>query len=112
MDDIREISLPKPAKRPRRSHSPEFKQKIVDLTSQPDVSVAAIAQQYQLNANLIHRWCRELKGKSAPRDFIPLSLPERIVAGDSVRIELGSVIVHWPLSHIHQAVSWIKAFQS
>jgi len=112
MDDIRDTSLPVPAKARRRRHSPEFKQKIVELVSQPDVSVAALAQQYQLNANLIHRWCRDLDGKPRSREFIPLSLPKSIDPGESVRIELGSVSIHWPLTHIDQALPWIKALQS
>ena len=111
MDDIRDTSLPVPAKA-RRRHPPEFKQKIVELASQPGVSVAALAQQYQLNANLIHRWRRDLANKPQSREFIPLSLPKITGPGATVRIELGSVSIHWPLSHIDQALPWIKALQS
>ena len=111
MDTIREPSLPVPAKASRRNHSPDFKQKIVTLVSQPGVSVAAVAQQYQLNANLIHRWRRERADQPPRREFIPLSLPEHIAVGESVRIELGPFTIHWPLSHIDQALPWIKALQ-
>ena len=112
MDDIRETSLPTPAKRSRRYHPRAFKQKIVNLASQPGVSVAALAQEYQLNANLIHRWRRELEDKPPSREFIPLSVPERTESHDTVRIELGAVTIHWPLSQMHQAISWLKALQS
>ena len=112
MDDIRENSLPAPAKGRRRYHSPEFKQKIVDLALQPGVSVAAIAQQYRVNANLIHRWRRDLERKSTPREFIPIRLPERKAPDETVRIEWGAVTIHWPLSQIHQAVSFLNALPS
>ena len=112
MEDIRDTSLPVPAKARRRRHPPEFKQKIVELTSQPGVSVAALAQQYQLNANLIHRWRRDLEGKPQARDFIHLSLPQSTMSSETVRIELGSVTIHWPLSCIEQALPWLKALQS
>jgi transposase-like protein len=112
MDDVRETSLPAPAKARRRYHPPEFKQKIVNLASQPGVSVAALAQEYQLNANLIHRWCRDLEDKPPSREFIPLSVPERPELHETVRIELGAVTIHWPLSQIHQAIPLLKALQS
>ena len=112
MDNIRESTLLAPAKGSRRYHPPEFKQKIVDLASRPGVSVASLAQKYQLNANLIHKWRRDLQGKTPSREFIPLSLPEHAASGETVRIEAGSVTVHWPLSQIHQAIPWLKALQS
>ena len=82
------------------------------MASQPGASVAALAQLYQLNANLIHRWRRELADQPPRREFIPLSLPVHTASGETVRIEMGSITIHWPLSHIDQALPWLKALQS
>lgn len=53
-----------PAK--RRSYSPDFKRKIVIACSEPGASVARIAREHGLNANLVHRWIRQAKAKSLP----------------------------------------------
>ena len=39
----------------RRRHSKEFKEKVIRAAMQPNVSIAAVALHYQLNANLRKR---------------------------------------------------------
>ena len=43
-------------RRRRRTHSAEFKAKVVAACRQPGVSIAAVALAHQLNANLLRRW--------------------------------------------------------
>lgn len=43
-------------RRRRRSHSAEFKAKLVAVCRQPGMSMAAVALEYGLNANLLRRW--------------------------------------------------------
>ncbi|WP_216938464.1 MULTISPECIES: transposase [unclassified Acinetobacter] len=67
-------------KRTRRIFAPEFKQHLVELCQQPDTSVAKVAMQHQVNANLLHKWIRQsrsmppaLETPSIPQtDFLPV----------------------------------------
>jgi len=45
----------------RRKFSEEFKREAVGLTRQPGASVAQIAQDVGVNANVLWRWRRELE---------------------------------------------------
>ena len=42
----------------KRRHSAAFKRKILELTEQPGASVAAIALEHGVNANLVFKWRR------------------------------------------------------
>jgi transposase-like protein len=63
----------------RRIFAAEFKQHLVELCLQPDTSVAKVAMQHQVNANLLHKWIRQsrsmapaLKSPPSPQtDFLP-----------------------------------------
>lgn len=46
------------ARRQRRDHSPEFKRELVARSLVPDASVAAIALEAGINANLLFTWRR------------------------------------------------------
>ena len=45
----------------RRKFSAEFKREAVALTAQPDVSVAQVARELGIGANMLARWRRELE---------------------------------------------------
>ena len=96
------------APRKRRRFSPEFKAQILEACLQQDASVAGVALEHNLNANLVHKWIRKAK-QAATSDqpaFIPLSSPQPSVchsgSSERIRIEIphrqGTVIVEWPLS--------------
>ncbi|QTD65191.1 transposase [Acinetobacter towneri] len=67
-------------KKPRRTFTTEFKQHLIKLCQQPDTSVAKVAMQHQINANLLHKWMRQAKSKSPTQeqvsqqqsDFLPI----------------------------------------
>jgi len=96
------------APRKRRRFSPEFKAQILEACLQPDASVAGVALEHNLNANLVHKWLRKAKqaATSGQPDFIPLPQPKSSAchsgSAERIRIEIprrqGSVIVEWPLS--------------
>lgn len=46
--------------RKRRKFSPEFKREAVELTSQPGQTLARVARDLGIGANLLGRWKREL----------------------------------------------------
>ena len=110
----------KPTKR-RRKHAPEFKRVVFNACKQPGRSVAEVAQYYQINANLVHKWRRELRQQGAlpQTDFIQLPPP---VAAQSpalqpldsrpITLELpspkGPVIVHWPAEQIDSLAHWLR----
>lgn len=110
-----------PVKTPdkRRRFSVDFKARIVEACNQPGASVAGVALANNLNANLVHRWRRLARDKEETRpaapDFMPIALPERAhpVADEVVvTLEVGSIKVHWPLSHIEQSIDWLRLLQS
>ena len=53
----REIRTPQVPK--RRFYSPELKLQVVGACSQPGASIAGLAMQHGINANIVHRWLRE-----------------------------------------------------
>ena len=117
MDQLSDKALPVATQHKRQHHSPEFRAKIIALTREPGISVAHIARQYQLNANLIHKW-RKLYGssdateKQAPA-FLPIpvnSLPGQ--SDKTVRLSLHQLTIDWPLSDIDRAIPWVKALMS
>ncbi|MCE8011732.1 IS66-like element accessory protein TnpA [Billgrantia desiderata] len=100
------------APRKRRRFTAEFKARIVEACQQPGASVAGIALEHALNANLVHKWIREARRSAPVSDtpaFIPVPLtstaapvaPQRQEA-ESIRLSIpspkGTVIVEWPVS--------------
>ncbi|NIC39421.1 transposase [Halomonas desiderata] len=62
------------APRKRRRFTAEFKAMIVEACQQPGASVAGIALEHALNANLVHKWIREAR-RSAPVSDTPAFIP-------------------------------------
>ena len=120
MEPISNDTLPEPAqvKRQRRRHSPAFKSEVVAACNEPGASIAAVAQRYQVNANLVHKWrkfARDSGGSPTQSpEFVPIPLAMAAPADPDVRVTLtiGELTIQWPLSHINQAVPWLKALQS
>lgn len=49
----------------RRKYSQEFKREAVALASGSEVGVSQVAHELGINANMLGRWCREMKGRGA-----------------------------------------------
>ena len=65
-------------RRSHRTYTPEFKAQLVAACQQPGVSIAALAGQHGMNANVLHRWLKE-HAQSARHQLNPASpLPVRI----------------------------------
>ena len=105
-------------KRHRRRYSPTFKAEVLAACDEPGASIAAVAQRYQVNANLVHKWrkaARDSAGSPTQSpEFVPIPLAMAAPGDPDVRVTLtlGELTIQWPLSHINQAVSWLKALQS
>ena len=46
-------------RRTHRTYTPQFKAELVALCQKPGASIAAVALQHGMNANLLHRWRKE-----------------------------------------------------
>lgn len=106
----------------RRVHSEQLKVTVLERCAQPGASVAAIALEHGLNANLVHRWRRIAEGREPGRRAVavseqfvavPLMAQSPVsVAEESIRIEIrrsGVVAnVQWPLSHTAQCAAWMR----
>lgn len=121
MEPISDNTLPKlsPTKRHRRRHSPAYKAEVLAACAEPGASIAAVAQLYQLNANLIHKWRQSanVQGNHASNefvDFISLPVPDSVGGGNNIQvtITLDRLTIQWPISHINAALPWLKALQS
>ena len=123
-----EISSPA-TRRSHRTYTPEFKAQLVAACQQPDVSIAALAGQHGMNANVLHRWIKEHQRSgchqlvraathataavaSQGSAFIPLVLPT-VSREQEVKIELRkgalSMVITWPLSAAADLTSWTAA---
>ena len=60
-------------KKPRRTFTAEFKHQLIQQCQQPDTSVAKVAMQHQINANLLHKWIRQ--SRSMVPSLTPPSIP-------------------------------------
>ena len=104
-----------PSKTPhkRRRYSPELKASILQACSDPNNSIASVALQHGINANVIHKWRR---ANTAPlvshqKNFLPIPLPTPSV-GEDVVFELPGLKVRWPLAKIDQAIPWIRSLHT
>ena len=110
-------SLPGSPKKTRRYHSPEFKARVVALCQEPNVSRAAVARRFDLNDNLVHKWCVDARKNMLPAakpDFVKLpTVPAPSNSGPMITIEYttanGHLKVQWPLTAIDQCAPWLKA---
>lgn len=118
------------ARRHRRQHSAEFKAKVVAACRNPGVSLAAIALDNGLNANLLRRWVvaeEQAQGAkvAAPviaspgparvenRAFIPIQVESSAVTPTrEITIELrrGATLVKvgWPLVAAGDCAAWLR----
>ena len=124
--------------RTRRTYTPQFKTELVAACLQPGASIAALALQHGMNANVLHRWLKEHRhgqhslvavasnvamAHHAPQSaFIPIELnatppasttePAPVAASADIRIECrrGDVTVnmHWPVSAAAQCAQMLR----
>lgn len=59
---LKESQTPRYAvRRTHRTYTPQFKAELVAACLQPGASIAALALQHGMNANVLHRWCKEYR---------------------------------------------------
>jgi transposase-like protein len=103
MDDLSTV-LPSPKR--RQTYTSEFKAKVLKAYDELSTSVAAIASQFSLNANLIHNWRKKQDAEKANPEFLRLPNPEPSTQHrKTVKFELpGGVVVYWPLDKVTESI--------
>lgn len=129
MDAI--LPLQSTPRRTRRKHSPEFKSAVLAACHQPGVSVAAIARQYDLNDNIVHKWladarrsaeqsppistnARELSPTTPALAFIPVQIADTPTpASASIRLHFRKdqrdLSIEWPFDQAQACLALIQA---
>ena len=101
----------------RRRYGAELKALILAECAQPGASVARVALSHGINANVVHKWRRQIdtvqRAAAPPSSFVPLSLPPPACApAPDIRIELrrgaASVSVTWPVGAAAECAAWMR----
>jgi transposase-like protein len=111
-------------RRRRRVHSAEFKAEAVAASRRPGVSIAAVALERSINANLLRRWVIEAEraepaavdaAKTLPpptASFVAVPMRPVPTCEAAIRVEVrrGSlaVSVQWPSSAMHECLIWLR----
>lgn len=118
-------------RRRRRTHSAEFKAKVVSACRQQGVSIAAVAMANGLNANLLRRWVVTTEEQMRPvepmaaahaalpqstveqRTFIPLQLtrsPDTKSQAITIEVHRGAMVVKvdWPREAAAECAGWLR----
>jgi transposase len=111
----------------RCRHSKEFKDKVIRAAMQPNVSIAAVALHYRLNANLVRSWVAAQEERdtqdvarqelnATPSEFVPLQLdgPDAATGTMCIEIEVRrgttTIAVRWPLSAANECARWLQGW--
>ena len=106
--------------RSRRFYSPEVKLQVVSACTQPGASIAGVALQHRINANIVHRWLREHSQGTLitqAQTFVPVTLsaatePATVQPTADIRIEVkranATIVVHWPLAAGAACAQWLR----
>jgi transposase len=116
-----------------RTYAPEFKAQLVVACQQPGVSIAALAGQHGMNANVLYRWRKEHAQSarhplnaarslpvrittSPPAGFVPLPLPLRLPTANhepgtpALKVEMRkgalSMSITWRIGATHEFMQW------
>lgn len=104
----------------RRRHSAELKARILAACAEPGASVARIAMENGLNANLVFKWRRHAAAKQAVRNLVPVTefVPVPVVPtpsaplADDIRISIrrgGTTLdIEWPVSGAESCGQWLR----
>ena len=83
-------------RRTHRTYTPQFKAELVAACMQPGASIAALALRHGMNANVLHRWCKEFHQGHHRQSLV------------GCRRQSVSVTVHWPVSAAAQCAQMLQ----
>jgi hypothetical protein len=100
----------------RRRHSADLKARVLDACDQPGASIARIALENGLNANLVHKWRQRQRRSTslAPApEFVALPIvpaAESLPSGDiriSIRRGGTTLDIQWPIADARSCAQWL-----
>jgi transposase len=114
-------------KRSRRLHPADFKARAVAACRVPGASLAGVALESQLNANLLRRWVKE-DATNTPRisrdetaaaakapSFVPVAIAGPRLGATAerpIRIQVRRrglrLTIDWPVSGAHACAAWLQ----
>ncbi|WP_180127357.1 transposase [Rhodoferax sp. BLA1] len=123
------------ARRTHRTYSSQFKAELVAACQIPSASIAAIAGQHGMNANVLHRWLKEHQQSGRHQRIVCSSAAQSLVTSppepafiavklpatatpelpntDLIKVELHkgavSMILTWPASAAADLAQWSRA---
>ena len=71
-----------PSRPPRRSYTKEFKIDAVAQCQRGDRSLAQVAMDLKINANLVRRWQKELNAERGTAKLVPVTVAHSTSASD------------------------------
>ena len=87
-----------PIRKTRRSYTKEFKARVVSECQGDGKSIAQVALEHQINANLIHKWRRQIEGTSC-QPMVPVvlntSLADKPDSSSRIEVVLGSAMIRF-----------------
>jgi transposase len=105
----------------RRRHSAALKARVLAACAEPGASVARIAMENGLNANLVFKWRRHAgRGQGSAKnlvpatDFVPLPIlpTAAAMATGDIRISIrrgGTTLdIEWPISGAESCAQWLR----
>jgi len=119
-------------KRRRRQHTPAFKAAAVAACRKPGASVAAVALELQLNANLLRTWVKQAATRPAmpkliaapvaaatPPAFLPLKIesrseptPASASSERPIRVHIrkgrSRITIEWPATAAGACATWLR----
>ena len=106
--------------RTRRTHPAALKVKILAACAEPGASIARIALDHGINANVVHRWRRIAEGRERgphakpPVEFMPLPITDMTAepAPADIRIEFRragtTIAISWPVTAAGACSTWLR----
>jgi transposase len=114
-------------RRRRRRHSALFKAEAVAACQVAGASVAGVALERQINANLLRRWIKEAVSKTAlamnsrvsgqekPPAFLPVAITASKMTAESqrpIRVQVRKrslrITVEWPAAASGSCAAWLR----
>ena len=89
------VATQTPSRPPRRSYTKKFKADAVAQCERGDRSLAQVAMDLKINANLVRRWQRELRDEPSKSKLLPVNVSNLSIVGreDHLDVVLGDVTI-------------------
>lgn len=118
---MNEISVVNPAPK-RKRYTKAFKHNVITACAQPGASVARIALEHGLNANMLRKWVRLAQSKSAQKapgfvalpiaPVLPAPPAKRAADTEAIRVEIPyhqqSISISWPVSQTDRCLALLR----